>query len=86
MPTVAIVRGVLIMFYYNDHDPPHFHAQGPGFSARLAIADGSPRDIVGSVPASVLRDLSAWAAVHRDGLMENWALARAGRPLKRIPS
>ncbi|ODN70520.1 DUF4160 domain-containing protein [Methylobrevis pamukkalensis] len=26
MPTVAMVDGVKIMFYADDHPPPHFHA------------------------------------------------------------
>ncbi len=27
MPTVAIVDGVKIVFYTNEHPPPHFHAK-----------------------------------------------------------
>ncbi len=26
MPTIAIVDGVKILMFYNDHIPPHFHA------------------------------------------------------------
>jgi hypothetical protein len=26
MPSIAVVRGTTIAIYYNDHDPPHFHA------------------------------------------------------------
>ncbi len=26
MPTIAIVDGVKIQMFYNDHIPPHFHA------------------------------------------------------------
>jgi hypothetical protein len=26
MPTVAIVDGVKIQFYFDEHPPPHFHA------------------------------------------------------------
>jgi len=26
MPTIAIVDGVKILMFYNDHSPPHFHA------------------------------------------------------------
>ena len=26
MPTVAVVDGVKILIFYNDHTPPHFHA------------------------------------------------------------
>jgi hypothetical protein len=44
MPTVAIVEGMAVRFYYDDHDPAHFHAHGPNFAARVLIADGSLLD------------------------------------------
>ena len=84
MPTVAIVRGVLILLYANDHPPPHFHVEGADFSARIAIEDGSIIDQIGRMPPSIRRVLQAWTLAHRDELAENWRLARAYRPLKRI--
>ena len=30
MPTVAVVAGIAIVMYYNDHLPPHFHAKQAG--------------------------------------------------------
>lgn len=27
MPEVSRFYGIVIMMYYNDHDPPHFHAR-----------------------------------------------------------
>jgi hypothetical protein len=50
----------------NDHDPPHFHAEGADFSARVAIDDGSIINHVGKMSASSRRLLTAWAATHRD--------------------
>jgi len=35
MPTIAVVDGILIILYFNDHAPPHFHAQGSDFHARI---------------------------------------------------
>ena len=84
MPTVAIVRSVLIQFFYNDHDPPHFHARGRAFSARVRIADATVMDIRGLMPTSVRADILSWAGQHRAALAENWQLARANQPLKRI--
>jgi uncharacterized protein DUF4160 len=40
MPTIAIVEGILILLYFNDHTPAHFHAQGADFHARIRIEDG----------------------------------------------
>ena len=38
VPIVAIVDGVKIMFFFRDHDPPHFHAEYGEFRARISIA------------------------------------------------
>lgn len=84
MPTVAIVRNVLIQFFYNDHEPPHFHARGRGFSARIDIASAAVLDVRGLMPASIRADIVGWAEQHRDALMENWRLARSNQPLRRI--
>jgi hypothetical protein len=32
MPTIAIVDGILILLYFNDHMAAHFRAQGADFS------------------------------------------------------
>jgi uncharacterized protein DUF4160 len=60
MPTVAIVRGILILFYSNDHDPPHFHADGGDFTARIAISDGSVMDCTGKISPRTRKLLAAW--------------------------
>jgi hypothetical protein len=38
MPVVAIVDGVLVMFFFNDHDPPHFHVRYGDFQGKVSIA------------------------------------------------
>ena len=84
MPTVAVVDGVLILFYWNDHDPPHFHADGPEFRAKFSIEDGSVIDVSGRMAKSVERRLREWALGRRQALEENWRRARAQLPLQRI--
>ena len=37
MPTVAIVEGVKVQFFFDDHPPPHFHAQIGGAVAQIDI-------------------------------------------------
>jgi hypothetical protein len=84
MPTIAVVHGILIAMYANDHDPPHFHARWPDGAARVGIADGRILDHHGRFHARTRHLLQEWAAQHRAVLMQNWMLARAGKPLKRI--
>jgi len=47
MPTIAFVDGIAIILFWNDHDPPHFHAESSAFKARILIADASLIDSKG---------------------------------------
>ena len=84
MPTIAIVDGVLILLYFNDHAPPHFHAQGADFHARIRIDDGEVIDADGRISASHRRRLREWTLVHRTDLMDNWNRVRAGKVPRRL--
>jgi hypothetical protein len=84
MPTIAIVDGILILLYLNDHAPPHFHARGADFHARIRIEDGIPMDVDGRLSPHHRRLLREWTLAHRRELMENWKEARAGRTLRRL--
>ena len=61
MPSIAVVRGTTIAIYYNDHDPPHFHAIRGGVEFRVRIADLTIFPSEGGAPA-IERDVLAWAA------------------------
>ena len=39
MPTVAIVDGVKIQFFFGDHPPPHFHLAFAEFTAQIRLED-----------------------------------------------
>ncbi len=46
MPTISVFFGILIRMFYDDHNPPHFHAYYNEFHAiidmeNLEIMDGS---------------------------------------------
>jgi len=62
LPEICRFYGIAIAMFYNDHEPPHFHARYGQHKALLAIAD-----------AGVRRTLVAAAGV----LQEHLALARA---------
>jgi uncharacterized protein DUF4160 len=84
MPTIAIVDGILILLYFNDHAPAHFHAQGADFHARIRIEDGEIIEVEGRVSAGNRRRLREWTLAHRDDLIENWNAVRAGKPPRRL--
>ena len=82
MPVVALFYGIRILLYWNEHDPPHFHAQYAEHEAQVDIRQGVV--ITGYLPRRQLRLVLAWAELHADELMQNWELARAGQPLRSI--
>jgi hypothetical protein len=77
MPTISIFYGIAIRMYVNDHSPPHFHAVYGGSEACFAIETGTVLE--GYLPKTAERLAREWAALNRDGLMENWRLAREGQ-------
>jgi hypothetical protein len=82
MPTVAIVDGVAIRFYPDEHPPPHFHAVFAEFVAQIRIAP--PEVLRGSLPAAKLNVVLSWAGENREGLMEAWTALQAGRKPRRM--
>jgi len=82
MPTVAIVDGVASRFYPDEHPPPHFHAVFAEFVAQIQIAP--PVVLHGSLPATKLKAVLAWAGQNREGLMEAWVALEAGRKPRRL--
>ncbi len=82
MPTIAIVDGVAIRFYADEHPPPHFHAVFAEFVAQIRISP--PEVLRGSLPAPKLRAVIAWATDNREGLMDAWLALEAGRKPRRL--
>jgi len=78
MPTIAIVDGVRLMMYFNDHPPAHFHAL---LAAYRAVIDIETLTLSrGYLPRAKFRAIVRWAAPRRDGLMHAWDLTQAHLP------
>ncbi len=82
MPRVSQFFGILIYMYYNDHAPPHFHAEYSGDEALYEI--DTLRVYAGDLPRRVHNLVIEWADLHRAELSDNWIRARNGEPLKDI--
>lgn len=68
--------------FYNDHEPPHFHAEHQGLQGKF---DFSGEMVVGAIESrTALRLIKEWAPLHRSELEQNWSLAKAGQPLRQI--
>ncbi len=82
MPRVSAFYGILIYLYYNDHLPPHFHAEYAEYEATFVIE--TMDYLKGELPRRARTLVLEWVLLHRDELRENWELARQGLPLNQI--
>ncbi|MDQ3678013.1 MAG: DUF4160 domain-containing protein [Actinomycetota bacterium] len=82
MPAISRFLGLVITMYFDDHDPPHFHALHADGEAKVRIDSLEPID--SSLSRRHLRFVLAWAELHQDALAENWRRARAGETLQAI--
>ena len=82
MPEISRFYGIIIALYYNEHNPPHFHAKYGEFSAEIEIS--TLKILNGELPKRAKTLVMEWADEHRDELMQDWELARQQSELKAI--
>lgn len=83
MPTISEFFGILILMYYSDHAPPHFHARYGDFEALIQI---SPIGLLkGKLPPRALSLVIEWAELHQKELLEDWNSAAHNKKLQKIP-
>ena len=68
--------------YYNDHSPPHFHAEYGEFEAIYTIE--TIEVLRGELPRRAHAMVLEWTTLHRFELQDNWELARKGLLIKSI--
>ncbi|HEX4796477.1 MAG TPA: DUF4160 domain-containing protein [Humisphaera sp.] len=82
MPEISRFFGIVIRMYYNDHQPPHFHA---AYSSDEAVVRFDPVGLLhGGLSPRSLSMVVEWAVLHETELIENWRRARAGQALEWI--
>ena len=82
MPVVSRFFGIAIVFYWEDHLPPHFHAKYASDEGMIDILTGAV--IRGSLPGRVLSLVNEWRVARRDELLADWDRARRRLPLAYI--
>lgn len=82
MPVVSLFYGIKITFYYEDHNPPHFHAEYANNKALIDIRNCTV--LKSALPKKQLKLVLAWAELHKVELMHNWELAKDGEELSPI--
>ena len=82
MPEVSRFFGIVIRMYFDDHNPPHFHAIYAGNEAQVGIE--SIILLEGNLPNRAASLVVEWAALHQRELMQNWVRLRNDQPVERI--
>lgn len=77
MPRLSYFYGIAIYIYWDDHNPPHYHATYGEHEAWIVIADASV--LHGSLPRRALRLVRTWHRLHHGDLEEAWVKAKANQ-------
>ena len=83
MPIISYFFGIIIRMYFDDHNPPHFHAEYQGSEALFSIADGNLLE--GTLPPKAIKLIQEWALKHQQELIQDWELASHNQPVFKIP-
>lgn len=81
MPTISMFFGIIIRMYFDDHNPPHFHAFYQEYRAVFSL-DGQM--ISGDMPEKQSKIIEVWAILHKDELDADWQLAKDQQELYKI--
>ena len=82
MPEISRFFGILIKIFYDDHNPPHFHAEYGDDTALIDIRNLSI--FAGWIPPRALGLVVEWATLHREELLTDWERARTQQELQKI--
>jgi hypothetical protein len=68
--------------FFDEHDPPHFHAE---YQGNRAVFDFNGNVVRGALISKTATKLvREWIDLRIDELQEDWKLARAGKEVKKI--
>ncbi|MBN1889813.1 MAG: DUF4160 domain-containing protein [Thermoflexales bacterium] len=82
MPEVSRFYGIAIKMYFDEHLPPHFHAEYGEYEALINIHTLAV--IAGNLPSRALGLVVEWASLRQAELGEVWERARNMEPLGKI--
>ena len=81
MPEISRFFGIVIKMFFDDHNPPHFHAE---YGDHLALLDIRTLGVfAGQLPPRALGLIIEWATLHRQELLADWERARAQQVLQK---
>lgn len=81
MPVISRFLGIVIMMYWKDHNPPHFHAKYGDYEIIVSIEG---KVLEGKFPKRALQLVIEWLELHKNELLDNWQRTQNGEPLNPI--
>ena len=82
MPEICRFFGIIIRMFFDEHDPPHFHAE---YQGNKAVFDFNGNVMKGTlISKTATRLVREWIDLRLNELEEDWELARAGKEVKKI--
>nr|VFK20373.1 MAG: protein of unknown function (DUF4160) [Candidatus Kentron sp. LPFa]VFK34677.1 MAG: protein of unknown function (DUF4160) [Candidatus Kentron sp. LPFa] len=82
MPEISRFFGIIIRMFYDEHNPPHLHAE---YAGGKAIFDFQGNTIKGDLKSRTATKLvREWIDMHISELGDDWKLAGRNQQLNRI--
>jgi len=82
MPEISRFYGIVIKMFFDDHNPPHFHAL---YGEHEVLIDINTFALfAGHFPPRALGLVIEWATLHQDELLNDWERAQGQEPLSKI--
>jgi len=82
MPEISRFYGIVIRMFYNDHSPPHFHAEYGEHEALIDI--NTLAVIAGELTPRDLGLVMEWASLHQNEIISQWEKSRNLQALDKI--
>jgi hypothetical protein len=82
VPEIARFFGIVIKMFFDDHNPPHFHASYGDEEALIEIQTLTV--FAGHLPPRALGLVIEWATLHRPELMNDWQRGQNKQSLLKI--
>ena len=82
MPEISRFFGIVVKMFFDDHNPPHFHAEYAGSIALVGIRTLAV--FSGRLPPRAMGLVVEWATLHQQELLADWERAQAQQDLRPI--
>ena len=82
MPEISRFFGIIIAMFYDDHNPPHFHARYGSYKAAIRVEDFAVLE--GYLPPRALGLVVEWADIHKEELLADWERVIDRKPISPI--